>query len=585
MKTKKLLIIFLCALLIATFAVGFSACNKDKKEEGPSEQELRNSACIDLTVAILGRLDSNWGGLLNDEQIHALKNGGDYILSYEWTNFFVGAVKSSGVQTAKITKATDFIKSDDGAKIFADELDVNAIAKLMREIGVTSDDAKNIAFDLSRSLVTDSDGVFARTIERIDTIPVSATARANAVEVKEECNNSLSSLSSVTSKKNEIATSLDNASNGLKALFAFAYKAADLLAGDENFVNKISSGTLSGVSMDEIVTYLNGVNSSVQELESVLTDSEVGKINSALKLVNDNLSVAIFANDTVNSFVGGLNTAYMAAGYLPTICDLFDVVSETVLTKNLEGTTKEYQTIADFITVNSGEEYAVKDNEANNNVLAIRAMLFALGVNPYLKDSNPTKYSEQVVAAKNKAKELFDEFASKSDGAYEKEIIFIYLSGAVNQKDLEKVLGDGVTVKKVGELLQKDLALTIFKNAYKKYSAGDKTAYNTVRDSARTLVKYYTGDENAILPDTLTSAWYGEVVKGTKEKMQEEFALVLPAVKADLKNWYIDFLFEKAFDALVDVAVESPVKLADENYNALVEKIENAASLMTPQAE
>lgn len=584
MKTKKLLIIILAILLVASFAVGFSACNKDKDgADGPSEGELRNSACVDLTVAILGRIDANWGGLLNDDQIASLENGGDYILSYEWTNFFVEAVKNSDVQTAKITKATNFVLSGDGAKIFADDLDVNAIAKLMREIGVTSDDAKNIAFNITRSLVTDSDGVFGRAIEKLDVVPVSAKARANAVDVKNSCRNSLDSLTSLTENKNTVATSLDNAENGLKALFSFAYKSADLLAGDETFVSKISSGTLSGVTIDEIVTYLNGVKSSLSELQNVLTDSEVEKLGTALGAVNDYLGSAVFANETVNSAVSGLKYAYFASDYIVTACDFISTVGDFVLTKNLEGTTKDYQTLSDFITVNSGEEYASEGSDANVTVLTIRAITFALGINPYIKGTD--EYSSEVAAAKQKVIDLYDSFVSSSAGVYEKEILFIYASSAINQSDSEKVLGDGVTVARVGEILQKEIALGMFKGAYQKYAAGNTNVANTVRDTAKTLIKYYSGEDAVLGTADYTASWYNEVVAKSTAKIQSELTAVLPAVQADIKNNYIEHVFENVIDALVEVAVESPVKITDEGYNQLVEKLENAFALMMPEAE
>ncbi len=583
MKTKKMLIIILAILLVSSFAVGFSACNKDKDgDDGPSESELRNSACVDLTVAILGRIDAGWGGLLNGDQIASLENGGDYILSYEWTNFFVEAVKNSAVQTAKITKATNFVLSSDGAKIFADDLDVNAIAKLMREIGVTSDDAKNIAFNITRSLVTDSDGVFSRAIEKLDAVPVSAKARANAVDVKNSCRNSLDSLSSLTANKNAVATSLDNAENGLKALFAFAYKSADLLAGDETFVSKISSGTLSGVTIDEMVTYLNGVKSSLNEFQNVLTDAEVEKLGNALGAVNDYLGSVVFANETVNSAVSGLKYAYFASDYIVTACDFISTVGDFVLTKNLEGTTKDYQSLSDFLTVNSGEEYANEGSNANVTVLTIRAITFALGVNPYIKGTD--KYSSEVVAAKQKVIDLFDDFVSTSAGVYEKEIIFIYASSAINQNDSEKVLGEGVTVARIGEILQKEIALGMFKSAYQKYAAGNTSIANTVRDTAKTLIKYYSGEDAVLGTADYTASWYNEVVTKSTAKLQNELTAVLPAVQADLKN-YVESVFENLIDAFAEVAVESPVKITDEGYNQLVEKLENAFALIMPEAE
>lgn len=579
MKTKKALVVILCLVLAVTFAVSFSACNKDKKEEGPSESELRNSACIDLTVALLGRFDSDWGGLLNDEQVQNLDNGGDYILAYEWTDFFVEAVKSSGVQTAKITKATNFVLSDDGAKIFSDSLDINAIAKLMREIGVTSDDAKDIAFNVSRSLVTDSDGVFERAIERLNSIPLSANARENAVKVKNSCTNSLDSLDALIAEKDSVATSLDNAENGLKALFAFAYKSADLLAGDELFVDKLSSGTLGGVTMDEIVTYLNGVKSSLNELQNVLTDDEVEKLGSALGAVNDYLGSAVFANETINSAVSGLKYAYLASDYIVTVCDLIYSVGDFVLTRNLEGTAKDYQTLSDFITVNSGEEYANESNNANNTVLAIRATMFALGVNPYLKNVDNAKYEEQVGTAKQKALDLFDEFVSTSEGVYEKEILLIYASSAINQDNNEKVLGDGITVARVGEILQKIFALSMFEGAYQKYAAGNTEIANTIRDTAKTLIKYYSGEDVALGTSDYTASWYNEVVAKSTVKIQSELDAVLPAVKADLRNHFTEYVFGESFDELVDVSVENPVKIADEGYNQLVNKLESVFGL------
>ncbi len=583
MKSKKVLILVLCAVLIATFAVGFSACNKNKNnDDQPSEQELRNAACTDLTIAVLSRLDADWGGLLNDDEVAALENGGDYILSYEWTNLIVRTVGESGLQTAKINKIKDFTLSEDGGKVFSEDVDVNTIAKLMREAGLTADDAKNVAYNLTQALVTKSESVYSRAKERLSAIPLSAAARSNALSAIERCDEGINSLAELSANKDSVSALLADAENGLKNLFAFAYKAADLLAGDEDLVTKLSSGTLSSASDDEIVTYLNGVMASVRELRTAMTDDEVAKVGRALDALCSHLEKAVFGNEVANSAVDVLSYARLLSDYVPDFCDLLETASDFVLAKNLEGTTGEYITLKDFTTVNTGDEYVTDDSQINNDVLTIRAILFALGVNPYIKNTDSAKYEESVAAAKTKVLELYDKFVRTSDGVYEKEIIFVYVCCALNQRDSDKVIGTDLTVGDVGVLLQKEVALSIFKGLYEKYSTGDTSVKNSLRDTARTLISYYTGEDNVTVTETITASWYNEVLAKTKAKIESDLDAMLPAVQANIRNEYIEYLFDEAFDSLADVATSAPVKRSDAEYENLVKAMEEVAEILIP---
>ena len=152
---SKAISVLFAVMLTAVTAVALFACNN--RNDNDADAKLRADNVAALKDRLLNAADEKWSGEMDNADVAALKNAGDYVVAAGWADLICDVFEGSALQTGKLTSLKNYVLSEDGQKLLKDfEGNAELLIPLMRAVGFTPTDISNLTYDLLCALVSDS---------------------------------------------------------------------------------------------------------------------------------------------------------------------------------------------------------------------------------------------------------------------------------------------------------------------------------------------------------------------------------------------------------------------------------------------
>ena len=334
-------------LLVMVFAVlsaaALSACNK--KPPAPTPEEERADAVALFRVNALAALGEGWRTDLSDEEIIELPDCGSYVEAKLWTEEIAGLLDASSLATAKIRFVAEFAVTDEGKAMLSGVSDnFDTVLDFVAAVGFTSADIGELGMGLLRKLMTDIlPGYYDVVAElgRLEGMVIGggqqdiAAARERVERVtaalgdtREECVDNFAS----------VLASLDEAEDGLRTLFEFAFDTEQTLgtgAAGEGLTSLLQSaadgsGALADVSDNEMLVWLDGVLSGLDKLSATMTAEKLAKVKAALSAVKESFDGFSLPVDSVHDIIGSLGYLSSYVDELPLLLSYIEAACDVV---------------------------------------------------------------------------------------------------------------------------------------------------------------------------------------------------------------------------------------------------------------
>ena len=311
--------VLLVMVLAVLSAAALSACNK--KPPAPTSEEERADAVAQFRVNVLAALGEGWRTDLSDEEIIELPDCGSYVEAKLWTEEIAEVLDASSLATAKIRFVAEFAVTDEGKAMLSGVSDnFDTVLDFVAAVGFTSADIGELGMGLLRKLMTDilpSYYDVAAELGRLEGMVIGggqqdiAAARERVERVtaalgdtREECVDNFAS----------VLASLDEAEDGLRTLFEFAFDTEQTLgtgAAGEGLTSLLQSaadgsGALADVSDNEMLVWLDGVLSGLDKLSATMTAEKLAQVKAALSAVKESFDGFSLPVDSVHDIIGSL---------------------------------------------------------------------------------------------------------------------------------------------------------------------------------------------------------------------------------------------------------------------------------------
>lgn len=574
-RTAKILAILLVLTLLAGV---FCACNRKKDKE---DRAKRDQALDGIASTFLSGADEKWSSDMSEEQICALENAGEYIVTSGWVNFVCDVLDKSNTWTAKLQLLADGLASEDGKKLIAEFSDnAELIIPLLKDVGFTSGEISSIAYLLVVELTKNGENTLQDMIDSLDkikdTLAVSQNASVATVDNINEYRASTQSMLGVikmgADERENILNALDNAQGAFKKLVEFAYDVSigsitdelfDILLGDEGALGQISEG--------EITTLVRSMLANVEDLANAIGEDDIDNLNKALDLFikhfdNNQITSSLYAQIVVYA-----KYAYMVVDVIPSICDVViasgDVVSDVDFVK-------------DFLeVVKQSDEKTVDDTAISINVtiLVARALEGVMASDEFGYD---------------KIMALVEKVGVSGQDTYQKAMPLIVLDLLFNVSTLAEGFDENVfNVVHQNIITQDDLSTMLaglllnaftdkFKEAYYQYMQdGTNASYQKMFNLANWCVfEYFAGESNPYSAGTQTKAWYEWYMNKALPKANEKISQCAVKIKDDFKAFVNDYFEDNssvraAIERIADMSILTEETVGEETYSECMQAL------------
>lgn len=478
-------------LLVMVFAVlsaaALSACNK--KPPAPTPEEERADAVAHFGVNVLAALGEGWRTDLSDEEIIELPDCGSYVEAKLWTEEIAGLLDASSLATAKIRFVAEFAVTDEGKAMLSGVSDnFDTVLDFVAAVGFTSADIGELGMGLLRKLMTDIlPGYYdvAAELGRLEGMVIGggqqdiAAARERVERVtaalgdtREECVDNFAS----------VLASLDEAEDGLRTLFEFAFDTEQTLgtgAAGEGLTSLLQSaadgsGALADVSDNEMLVWLDGVLSGLDKLSATMTAEKLAQVKAALSAVKESFDGFSLPVDSVHDIIGSLGYLSSYVDELPLLLSYIEAACDVVYERGEDG---------DYSFIRKLKAFAAEEDEA------------LAEINGYILAAELTASFADAVSAEDLKAEL-KRIGEEGDRYKNIALYLAALMALMPEEDGEAELTDSLTAMLA--VLLTEMFDSAFDNAWRKYTLDPETGANRLRVMSG-LVLDFAGAINELL--------------------------------------------------------------------------------------
>lgn len=478
-------------LLVMVFAVlsaaALSACNK--KPPAPTPEEERADAVAQFRVNVLAALGEGWRTDLSDEEIMELPDCGSYVEAKLWTEEIAEALDASSLATAKIRFVAEFAVTDEGKAMLSGVSDnFDTVLDFVAAVGFTSADIGELGMGLLRKLMTDIlPGYYdvAAELGRLEGMVIGggqqdiAAARERVERVtaalgdtREECVDNFAS----------VLASLDEAEDGLRTLFEFAFDTEQTLgtgAAGEGLTSLLQSaadgsGALADVSDNEMLVWLDGVLSGLDKLSATMTTEKLAQVKAALSAVKESFDGFSLPVDSVHDIIGSLGYLSSYVDELPLLLSYIEAACDVVYERGEDGN-------YDFIR--KLKAFAAEEDEA------------LAEINGYILAAELTASFADAVSAEDLKAEL-KRIGEEGDRYKNIALYLAALMALMPEEDGEAELTESLTAMLA--VLLTEMFDSAFDNAWRRYTLDPENGANRLRVMSG-LVLDFAGAINELL--------------------------------------------------------------------------------------
>ena len=475
-------------LLVMVFAVlsaaALSACNK--KPPAPTPEEERADAVAQFRVNVLAALGEGWRTDLSDEEIMELPDCGSYVEAKLWTEEIAEVLDASSLATAKIRFVAEFAVTDEGKAMLSGDTVLDFVAA----VGFTSADIGELGMGLLRKLMTDIlPGYYdvATELGRLEGMVIGggqqdiAAARERAERVtaalgdtREECVDNFAS----------VLASLDEAEDGLRTLFEFAFDTEQTLgtgAAGEGLTSLLQSaadgsGALADVSDNEMLVWLDGVLSGLDKLSATMTAEKLAQVKAALSAVKESFDGFSLPVDSVHDIIGSLGYLSSYVDELPLLLSYIEAACDVVYERGEDGN-------YDYSFIRKLKAFAAEEDEA------------LAEINGYILAAELTASFADAVSAEDLKAEL-KRIGEEGDRYKNIALYLAALMALMPEEDGEAELTDSLTAMLA--VLLTEMFDSAFDNAWRRYTLDPENGANRLRVMSG-LVLDFAGAINELL--------------------------------------------------------------------------------------
>ena len=543
---SKAISVLFAVMLTAVTAVALFACNN--RNDNDADAKLRADNVAALKDRLLNAADEKWSGEMDNADVAALKNAGDYVVAAGWADLICDVFEGSALQTGKLTSLKNYVLSEDGQKLLKDfEGNAELLIPLMRAVGFTPTDISNLTYDLLCALVSDSGNTVDAIISRLAELKKISGISVEAVENIEinGLNMAVIKTEFVPSaqEKDKLLKAFEAAKAPMSEIVEFAYNMS-IGSITDNIFNALFSadGALSNISNGEIRTVIDTLIRNAARLKDKLGAGEIEKLNTAMGLIIDKFDKGYAPSALYAQVVQYAKYAYMFVDVIPAVCDVLSSAGKVFDDSLIEQLRNVASKELDEHTVN-----------VNSAIITAKVVLAAC---------NDFSYARLC--------ELVDKLGAQVGGEYQKTLPLFALDMALYMsvwlKDVEntdlngkhpELLGEEDVKVIVGAILM-NFGLDKAKQAYRSYKNGE-CSFAVVISSVGGCGFDNFGIKNPYNPHLVAQAdaWFNYyMVNGVAEANDKAIEVCDKAIR-DIKQFLADFY-----------AVDSESK-------SLVEKIAN----------
>ena len=323
---SKAISVLFAVMLTAVTAVALFACNN--RNDNDADAKLRADNVAALKDRLLNAADEKWSGEMDNADVAALKNAGDYVVAAGWADLICDVFEGSALQTGKLTSLKNYVLSEDGQKLLKDfEGNAELLIPLMRAVGFTPTDISNLTYDLLCALVSDSGNTVDAIISRLAELKKISGISVEAVENIEinGLNMAVIKTEFVPSaqEKDKLLKAFESARAPMSEIVEFAYNMS-IGSITDNIFNALFSadGALSNISNGEIRTVIDTLIRNAARLKDKLGAGEIEKLNTAMGLIIDKFDKGYAPSELYAQVVQYAKYAYMFVDVIPSVCDV-----------------------------------------------------------------------------------------------------------------------------------------------------------------------------------------------------------------------------------------------------------------------
>ena len=480
-------------LLVMVFAVlsaaALSACNK--KPPAPTPEEERADAVAHFGVNVLAALGEGWRTDLSDEEIIELPDCGSYVEAKLWTEEIAEVLDASSLATAKIRFVAEFAVTDEGKAMLSGVSDnFDTVLDFVAAVGFTSADIGELGMGLLRKLMTDIlPGYYdvAAELGRLEGMVIGggqqdiAAARERVERVtaalgdtREECVDNFAS----------VLASLDEAEDGLRTLFEFAFDTEQTLgtgAAGEGLTSLLQSaadgsGALADVSDNEMLVWLDGVLSGLDKLSATMTAEKLAQVKAALSAVKESFDGFSLPVDSVHDIIGSLGYLSSYVDELPLLLSYIEAACDVVYERGEDGN-------YDYSFIRKLKAFAAEEDEA------------LAEINGYILAAELTASFADAVSAED-LKAEFKRIGEEGDRYKNIALYLAALMALMPEEGGEAELTDSLTAMLA--VLLTEMFDSAFDNAWRRYTLDPENGANRLRVMSG-LVLDFAGAINELL--------------------------------------------------------------------------------------
>ena len=328
-KFLVFIVLVLCLLLLVTM---FVACNKneDLNEDKQKETENREAAILALSNTLLSADSDTWKANMSDDEIAALSDAGDYIISNTWINFFCDVILGADIRTSKIEAinrvAAEAIKEEkerrQKASSQADTTnDISEDAKTVFEyvkLFVSKSDLlgkemASLAYELLYKVIDEADLVYAeaeticlRISERGD---LSSATRENINAARKEIERATTYLHTQLpeTKQQELIGQMAKAEEDFQSIFTTMYNTLAILSVDISSLTGGGEGgsSMSSLSTQDILNVLSSLKKTIAESNNYFKNNQesVADVSEILKNISKVVDTMVATNNIIGTVV------------------------------------------------------------------------------------------------------------------------------------------------------------------------------------------------------------------------------------------------------------------------------------------
>ena len=343
---KKFLVciaLVLCLLLLVTM---FVACNKneDLNEDKQKETENREAAILALSNTLLSADSDTWKANMSDDEIAALSDAGDYIISNSWIDFFCDVILDADIRTSKIEAinrvAAEAIKeekerrqkassqADTTNDISEDAKSVFEYVKLfVSKSDLLGKEMATLAYELLYKVIDEADLVYAeaeticsKISERGDLSP---ETRENIHAARKEIERATTYLHAQLPEttQQDLIEQMAKAEEDFHSIFTTMYNTLAILSVDISSLTGGGEGgsSMSSLSTQDILNVLSSLKKTIAESNNYFKNNQesVADVSEILKNISKVIDTMVATNNIIGTVVSVVRYSGTVLSVLP----------------------------------------------------------------------------------------------------------------------------------------------------------------------------------------------------------------------------------------------------------------------------